>query len=50
MKKSTLAIDGGIPVRQTPLPPRKIFGESELEMVKRVFKEGWDTKIKYVKE
>ena len=47
MKKSTLAIDGGIPVRQTPLPPRKIFGESELEMVKRVFKEGWDTGVDF---
>ena len=29
MKTSTLAIDGGKPVRQIPLPPRRAFGEAE---------------------
>jgi len=41
MKISTLAIDGGKPVRQKPLPPRKVFGKSELRMVKRVFEDSW---------
>ena len=39
MKTSILAIDGGTPIRKTPLPPRRIFGEAELEMVKRVFED-----------
>ena len=43
MKTSILAIDGGTPIRKTPLPPRRIFGEAELEMVKRVFEDSWAT-------
>ena len=33
MKTEKLAIDGGKPVRQKPLPSRRIFGKSELEML-----------------
>ena len=41
MKINKLAIDGGVPIRKTPLPPRKIFGKSELDMVKSVFEDSW---------
>jgi len=47
MKKNTLAIEGGEPVRQSPLPPRKIFGETELEMVKNVFKDSWENGVDF---
>ena len=47
MTKHTLAIDGGKPVRQMPLPPRRVFGESELEMVKSVFKNSWESGIDF---
>ena len=47
MTKHTLAIDGGQPVRQMPLPPRRVFGESELEMVKSVFKNSWESGIDF---
>jgi perosamine synthetase len=43
MKISDLAINGGEPVRKYPLPPRKVFGEAELNMVKEVFKHSWDS-------
>ena len=44
---STLGIDGGEPVRKTPLPPRKVFGESELEMVRRVFEDSWGSGVDF---
>ena len=47
MKTATLAIDGGKPIRQTPLPPRRVFGESELEMVKRVFQDSWKSGVDF---
>jgi glutamine cyclotransferase len=47
MKISTLAIDGGKPVRQKPLPPRKVFGKSELRMVKRVFEDSWKSGVDF---
>ena len=47
MKTSTLAIDGGKPVRQISLPPRRAFGEAELEMVKLVFENSWKTKVDF---
>ena len=47
MKTATLAIDGGKPIRQTPLPPRRVFGESELEMVKRVFEDSWKSGVDF---
>jgi len=47
MKTAKLAIDGGKPLRQTPLPSRKVFGESELEMVKRVFEDSWKSGIDF---
>ena len=43
MKISDLAINGGKPIRKHPLPPRKVFGEAELNMVKEVFKHSWDS-------
>ena len=36
MKNNILAIDGGKPIRQNPLPPRINFCDCELEMVKLV--------------
>ena len=50
MKKnllSKLAIDGGVPIRQEPLPPRKIFGEDELKMVKAVFEDSWKSGVDF---
>ena len=47
METVKLAINGGKPVRQTSLPSRRIFGESELEMVKNVFKHSWDSGIDF---
>ena len=38
---NTLAIEGGSPVRENPLPPRINFCDCELEMVKRVFQNSW---------
>jgi len=40
IKSNKLAIEGGTPVRKELLPPRRIFGKSELEMVKSVFKDS----------
>ena len=39
----TLAAHGGPKVRDIDWPARKIFGESELEMVRKAFKRAWDT-------
>jgi len=47
MGRNTLAINGGDPVRKSPLPPRKIFGEDELEMVKRVFEKSWESGVDF---
>ena len=38
-----IAINGGPPLRDRPLPPRRAFGESELEMVSKVFDHSWET-------
>jgi len=47
MKKSELAINGGPKVRNKPLPYRKLFGEAELEKVKEVFKNSWETGVDF---
>jgi len=50
MKKNSineLAINGGKPVRQKPLPSRRVFGEFELDMVKRVFEDSWNSGIDF---
>ena len=44
---TVLAIDGGKPIRQTPLPSRRVFGETELEMVKRVFEDSWQSGVDF---
>lgn len=38
-----LAIHGGLPIRSTPFPSRRLFGEVELESVTRVFQHAWQT-------
>lgn len=40
---SQLAINGGPPVRTQPPPRRILFGEAELEAVKRVFEHAWES-------
>jgi len=47
VKIPPLAIDGGEPVRAVPMPPRKIFGESEFEMVRRVFEDSWKSGVDF---
>jgi len=47
MEISTLGIDGGEPVRKAPLPPRKVFGESEFEMVRSVFEDSWSSGVDF---
>ena len=42
-----LAIEGGPKVRKIPLPPRRAFGEPELEMVKQVFENSWQTNLDF---
>lgn len=41
MKRCELASNGGPKVRQKPFPYRRLFGENELEMVTRVFRDSW---------
>ena len=41
MKFEELSINNGPKVRKKPLPYRKLFGEEELESVKRVFENSW---------
>ena len=41
MNRAELAINGGPKVREEPMPYRKLFGENELEIVKRVFQDSW---------
>jgi len=38
-----LAINGGPKIRSTPLPYRKLFGEKELDIVREVFENSWNT-------
>jgi len=47
MDEAALAINGGTPVRTTPLPYRKLFGEAELEMVTQVFENSWDEGVDF---
>ena len=47
MKNSILAINGGKPIRQAPLPPRRVFGEAELDMVRRVFEDSWKSGVDF---
>ena len=50
MKKnisSELAINGGKPIREAPLPHRINFCDCELEMVKNVFKNSWETGVDF---
>ncbi len=37
IEDAVLAIDGGEPVRQEPMPPRFAFGEAEIQEIQRVF-------------
>lgn len=37
MSRNKLAIDGGTPVRTTPMPPRRLFGEEEKQAAVRLF-------------
>ncbi|MBI5447027.1 MAG: DegT/DnrJ/EryC1/StrS family aminotransferase [Deltaproteobacteria bacterium] len=41
MELHDLALYGGRKTREAPLPPRRLFGEAELAMVKAVFEESW---------
>jgi dTDP-4-amino-4,6-dideoxygalactose transaminase len=41
LNKTILAIYGGPKIRNKPLPYRKLFGEDELDYVKKVFKNSW---------
>ncbi len=41
MNRTELAINGGSKVRKTPLPYRKLFGENELDIIRRVFEDSW---------
>lgn len=43
----SLAINGGLPVRQSPLPPRKLFSEDELKKVIEVFERSWETGVDF---
>ena len=50
MKKnisSELAINGGKPIREAPLPHRINFCDCELEMVKNVFKNSWESGVDF---
>ena len=50
MKKSSsdkLSINGGSPIRKSPLPPRRTFGKAELKMVKKVFDNSWKTGVDF---
>jgi len=40
MNHSKLAIDGGVPVRKKPMPPRRLIGEEEKRAVMKVFDEA----------
>jgi len=42
-----LAIDGGSPVRRSPLPPRRLFSEDELKKVVEVFERSWETGVDF---
>ncbi|MBI5882653.1 MAG: DegT/DnrJ/EryC1/StrS family aminotransferase [Elusimicrobia bacterium] len=46
-RSTRLAIDGGTPVRRTPLPYRRLFGKNELKMVSRVFQDSWRKKTDF---
>lgn len=41
MNRSELAINGGPKVREKPLPHRRLFGEDELEAIRKVFEYSW---------
>lgn len=36
-----LAINGGEPIRDRAMPPRKLFGQNELDAIKQVFEKSW---------
>ena len=42
-----LAINGGPKVRDKPMPSRRLFGASELEAVREVFRDSWDCGIDF---
>ena len=44
---NTLAIFGSKPHRIKKMPPRKVFENSELNMVKKVFKHSWKTGVDF---
>lgn len=47
MSHPILAIDGGEPLRSSPLPSRRLFAEEELESVKQVFEESWSSGLDF---
>ena len=46
-REGILAIHGGPKVRNKPMPPRRLFGERELEAVRAVFMHGWDCGVDF---
>ena len=42
MNKKTLALYGGVPIRQKMMPGRRLFGEAELAAVSNVFQQAWN--------
>ena len=42
-----LAIHGGHKVRDKPMPSRRLFGASELEAVREVFRDSWDCGVDF---
>jgi perosamine synthetase len=47
MSKSSLAIEGGTPVRKRPMPTRNLFRREELRAVKQVFRQGARTGVEF---
>ncbi len=47
INSSELAINGGLKLREKPLPYRKLFGEAELSMVKKVFEDCWQVGVDF---
>ena len=42
MNKYTLALYGGVPIRQKMMPGRRLFGEAELAAVSNLFQQAWN--------
>ncbi|SMP79530.1 dTDP-4-amino-4,6-dideoxygalactose transaminase [Desulfonatronum zhilinae] len=44
---NSLSIYGGEPIRKKPFPPRRLFGEDELNAVIEVFQKSWESGIDF---